>query len=237
MLAAAGAAIEPGAANALLAAAAAAGACDTAMHVFNTMHAAQVWLPDKIWCLLSVSHPALRGCCSPAASVHSSFLVFRSCDTGFRLTHTVDPQVEVDAGTAAALLRALQAGAHADAARAVIDVLASPLGGCPPRPGMWPVLVAACEAARDWHRALELALVSRLLKAQHTKTTCLLSSPTTSVTRVLWMNWQNMLKLATALQLDSARSHATDAAILQSDDAPVLCSAWRSAAWRPTPTR
>lgn len=107
VLAAAGAAIEPGAANALLAAAATTGACDTAMHVFNTMHAAQA---------------------------------------------------EVDAHTAAALLRALQAGAHADAARAVIDMLASPLGGRPPRPDMWPVLVAACEAARDWHRALELAL-------------------------------------------------------------------------------
>lgn len=68
-------------------------------------------------------------------------------------------QVEVDPPTAAALLRALQDAGHAEAARAVVGALASPIGGRPPPPAMWPVLVAACEAAGDWRRAVELALV------------------------------------------------------------------------------
>lgn len=66
----------------------------------------------------------------------------------------------MDAPTAAALLRGLQAGSHAAAACAVIDVLASPRGGRPPQAALWPVLIAACEAVHDWRRALELALVS-----------------------------------------------------------------------------
>lgn len=53
-----------------------------------------------------------------------------------QLDVAIHPQVHVDVPTAAALLRGLQAGSHASAARAVIDVLASPMGGHRPQASM-----------------------------------------------------------------------------------------------------